>query len=417
MLKKIKLQLKDKSRQRVFIFACLFLAIILVLIMTRVWSYILLRHHTNEMAMPIVSTVAAAHVPAEEEVTLPGNVRAWHEAPIYARTDGYIKNWYVDIGDHVTAGQLLAVIETPELDAELRQAAADLNVVIAQNKLAQSTAVRWRILLKSDSVSKQETDEKVDTAHALAASVVAAQARLANLQERVSFERVVSPFTGTISARATDIGALINAGSNPTAKPLFRIVQTDPLRVYVKIPQSYSSVIKPKMAVTLSFSEHPGQHFTATLLKTAGAINPITRTLLAQFVVNNKKGEILAGGYTAVHFKMPTSPLSVHIPVNTLIFRAEGLQVATLDQQNHVVLKSITISRDFGRYVEVQSGITPGEQIILNPSDSIDNGEPVRLSAASAHQIEKLPEPPQEISMIFNLEKAVGAVVGFNCFF
>ena len=267
---------------------------------------------------------------------------------------------------------------------------------MAQNKLAQSTAARWVDLLKSDSVSKQETDEKVDTAHALQASVTAAKAKLAHLQELVGFERIIAPFDGTISARATDIGALINAGSNPNAKPLFRIVQTNPLRVYVKIPQAYSSIIKPNMVVSLHFAEHPGVSFPAKLLQTAGAMNPISRTLLAQFVVNNKQNELLAGGYTSVHFKMPTSLQTIRLPVNTLLFRAQGLQVATLDKNNQVVLKSITISRDFGHYVEIRSGIKPGERIILNPSDSIFNGEKVRPNVPSSNDLKKPLNPSQK---------------------
>jgi RND family efflux transporter MFP subunit len=389
MLKKIKSKINTKSRQRMFIFLCVIVIVFLMIIASRIWSAIALHYQTNKRAIPIVATITAASAPSDEDVILPGNVEAWHEAPVYARTNGYIKKWYVDIGAQVKEGELLAVIETPELDAQLRQAEANLNVVLAQNKLAQSTAARWLDLLKSDSVSKQETDEKVNSAHALEASVIAAKANLVRLQELVGFERIIAPFAGTISARATDIGALINAGNNQSDKPLFRIVQTNPLRVYVKIPQSYASVIKPNMVVTLQFPEHPGQSFPAKLLKTAGAIDPTSRTLLAQFIVDNKNGELIPGSYTEVHFKMPTSAQMIRLPVNTLIFRAEGLQVATLDQNNEVVLKSITVNRDFGSFVEVRSGIKLGEHIIINPPDSIFNGEKVQVNVSTSKNTQR----------------------------
>ena len=384
MLKYVKAQLQNKSHRRFFVIISAVLLVVLILVMIRILDAILLRSYTNKQTIRIVSVITATRGPHHENVVLPGNVQAWHEAPIYARTNGYVKNWFVDIGDKVVAGQRLATIETPELDAQLRQAEADLNVVIANNKLAQSTAIRWIALLKTDSVSKQETDEKVDGARALAASVVAARANRDRLRDLVSFESVTAPFTGTISARATDIGALINAGSNPDAKPLFRIVQRDPLRIYVKIPQNYASRINPKMTVSLRFAEHPGQQFTAKLFQTADAIEPIPRTLLAQFVMNNKQGKILPGGYTEVHFNMPIFPESIRLPVNTLLFRAEGSQIASLNTNNRVMLKPVTISRDFGQEVEILDGIKPGEQIILNPPDSIMNGEQVQPSIASA---------------------------------
>ena len=368
-----------KARPRVFIIVSLILASIVVLFISRLWAAIVLSYTTNQASVTVVSTIIAKSAPAEEALVLPGNVWPWHEAPIYARTSGYIKKWYVDIGDKVKEGQLLATIETPELDAQLRQAEADLDVVTANNTLAQSTAVRWVALLKTDSVSKQETDEKVNSANALAASVIAARANRDRLRELVSFERVTAPFSGTISARSTDIGALINAGSSPNAKPLFNIVQENPLRIYVKIPQNYAYRIKPKMKVSLKFAERPGQQFTATLLQTANAINPTTRTLLAQFVMNNQDRKIMPGGYAEVHFEMPSMTHAVRLPVNTLLFRAEGLQVATLNKEHHVVLKSVTISRDFGREVQINSGIQPGEQIILNPPDSIVDGETVKV--------------------------------------
>ena len=234
--------------------------------------------------------------------------------------------------------------------------------MIAKNVLAQITANRWVHLVKTDSVSKQARDNKVYEAEALAAAVVEARANRDRLLELVSFERVIAPFTGTISLRQTDIGALINIGSDPAqAQPLFKIVQSDRLRLYVNIPETYSSKIKPNMAVDLVFAEHPGQHFLARLLKTAAAIDPITLTLQAEFVVQNKRGILLPGSYTTVEFLLATSADSVILPINTLIFRAQGLQVAIVEKDNHVTLKNISIAVDSGSHVQVDSGIKPGD--------------------------------------------------------
>lgn len=354
------------------------LCIFLILALTRIYAAILLRYKTNTQAEPVVATIQAATAQSTEEITLPGTIKAWHEAPVYARVDGYIKQWYVDIGDKVKTGDLLAVIDAPELDAQFRQAEADLTVALANNQLAQITAKRWSHLLKTDSVSKQETDEKVDSARAQAAVVLSRRANRDRLHDLVGFERIIAPFPGIISSRRTDIGALINAGSNPNAFPLFRVAQHNPLRMYVKIPENYSSRIKPNLAVKLAFAEFPGQLFNAKLFQTAEAINPVTRTLLAQFTIQNNNNQLMPGGYTQVHIKMPSAVHAVRLPVNVLLFRAQGLQVATLNPHQQVVLKSISIARDFGNEVEIDSGIEPGERVIINPSDSIFNGQKVR---------------------------------------
>ncbi|MFI4918989.1 MAG: efflux RND transporter periplasmic adaptor subunit [Legionellales bacterium] len=375
MLKKIRAQKKPKH------LIVIIVLVFIILAASRIWTAIVLRYQTDAAAVPVVATVKASAVPVQEQVMLPGTIKPWHGAPVYARVDGYLKQWLVDIGDKVKKGDLLAVIEAPELDAQLRQAEADLKVAIANNQLAQVTAQRWIHLLKTDSVSKQETDEKVDAARALAATVLATQANRDRLHDLVGFERITAPFSGTISDRQTDIGALINAGSSSTsARPLFRMVQHNPLRLYVKIPQTYSSRMQANMQVSLMFSEYPGLVFQGKLLQTAHAIDPKTRTLLAQFVVNNEKEQLLPGGYTQVTINMPSLPHAVYLPVNTLLFRAQGLQVATLNKNNDVVLKSITIALDFGSQVEIGSGIKPGEQVIINPTDSIYNGQHVRLT-------------------------------------
>ncbi|MBA4695971.1 MAG: efflux RND transporter periplasmic adaptor subunit [Legionella sp.] len=340
-----------------------------------------LKRTTNEQAVPVVKTFVASRGPLSEEVILPGNVEAWHEATLYARTNGYVKQWYVDIGSRVKEGDLLAEIESPEIDAQLRQAEADVNIALANEELAVITAKRWQHLLKTNSVSQQETDEKVSTLKARTAAVIAAKANRDRLRELVSFERIIAPFDGVISLRSTDIGVLINAGSSASVRAMFRLVQTQPLRIYVQIPQTYADQIQPKMSVTLYFAEHPGKYYTAKLYKTADAIDTATRTLQAQFFADNPEGELLPGGYTEVHFKMPLSQSFIRLPVNALLFRSEGLQVGTVDENNTVVLKSIHVRRDFGTEVEVDAGLKVGETIILNPPDSLSTGQKVRLAS------------------------------------
>ena len=337
------------------------------------------REATEDNAVPTVVVMKAAQGPASEEIVLPGTVQAWHEAPIYARTSGYLKGWKTDIGTPVKTGDLIAEIDTPEVDAQLHQAEADLGTAQANQKLAQSTADRWTALLKTNSVSKQDADEKVSAAAAGSATVAAAQANVDRLQQLESFKQVVAPFDGIITARNTDVGALINAGSSGNGPELFHIAETDKLRVYVQVPEPYVPQITPDLVAELHFAEHLGEVFPAKLARTADALDPASRTLLIELEVDNAKGELMPGGYTDVHFKLAAAANTVRLPVNTLIFRAEGMQVATIDADGHALLKPIKISRDFGNTVEVQSGITPGETIIVNPPDSLATGQPVRI--------------------------------------
>lgn len=370
----------SKFSRNIIIAICLILLLAFIIIFFRVQAKMKLRATTNAQAIPVVATLITKPGPSSEEIILPATVQAWHDATIYARINGYIKKWYVDIGSHVKAGDLLAEIEAPEVDAQLHQAEADLNTAIANEDLALITAKRWVNLLKSDSVSKQETDEKVSNEKATAALMVAAQANRDRLRELVAYERVIAPFDGTISLRAIDIGSLINAGSGSNNFPLFHIVQSDPLRIYVQIPQTYVSNIKPDMVVSMHFSEYPGKSFPAKLYQTADAIDVASRTLQAQFWANNPKKELLPGGYTEMHFNMPLSPKLIRLPVNTLLFRAENLQVGVVDSNNKVSLRTITISRDFGNEVEISTGIKAGERVILNPPDALFEGQEVRLA-------------------------------------
>jgi RND family efflux transporter MFP subunit len=388
MIPKKRLNLSETSLRYVKIGACIAAVFLLIGISFRIIAEIHLRRNTEKDAVLKVAVIKADNEPATEEIVLPGNVLAWHESTIYARTNGYIKKWDVDIGAHVKTGDLLAEIESPEVDAQLRRAEADLITAQANNSLAQTTAVRWKKLLVTDSVSKQETDEKIQGAAATAALVNAAQANVDHLRELVSFERVLAPYDGIITSRTTDIGSLINAGSG-TQRPLFHIAQASPLRIYVRVPQSYSSDIKPGLVTELYFAEHPGVKFKATLLDTAQAINPVSRTLLVQFKAENKDDVLLPGGYTEVHLILPTQSGAVLLPVNALLFRAQGLQVATVNKDNKVLLKKITISRDYGDVVEVSTGVNKGDTIILNPSDSIINGEKVQIVSVVTDKVKK----------------------------
>ncbi len=369
--------------RRVRLLLIILFVIALLGIFYRIVEYIILKHATNQQAVLNVAVVKAAREPSSREIILPGSVWAWHEATIYARTSGYVIEWKVDIGAHVKTGDLLAVIATPEVDAQLRQTEADLKTAEANYALAQTTAVRWKNLLKTNSVSHQEAEEKIADEKAKAAIVASTRANRDRLRDLASFERVIAPFDGVIMSRTTDIGRLINAGNGTV--PLFRLVQTDKLRVYVKVPQYYSAAILPGLTAQLYFTEHPGKSYPAKLLDTAKAIDYKTRTLLVQFEMDNPTGELLSGSYTEAHLMIPASQTAVRLPVNTLIFRAQGLQVATLDADNKVILKPITLGHDYGQSVEVATGLTVGEVVIINPPDSIYAGEAVHVVPAAGN--------------------------------
>jgi RND family efflux transporter MFP subunit len=356
-------------------------AIVVAGILPRIQARNTLARETAEMAIPTVSVVQPQRAAPSQEVVLPANVQAYIDAPIYARTNGYLKRWYADIGAHVKVGQLLAEIETPEVDEQLRQARADLGTAQANLNLAQITAERYTGLLKSDSVSKQEADNAEGDYAAKKASLQSAQANVKRLEQLESFSRIYAPFTGVISARNTDIGALIDSGSSGgTRTELFHVVQADKLRVYVNVPQAYSQAAKPGMTADLTLDEFPGRRFQGTLVRTANAIDPSTRTLLAEIEVNNPTGVLLAGAYAQVHLKLPTPATSFTLPVNALIFRRDGLRVAVVPDGHHVQMKPITMGRDFGTAVEVVAGLNPDDQVVVNPPDSIGSGEEVRVT-------------------------------------
>lgn len=365
------------------VWGLLILFIIAVMGITyRLVEYMILKKNTNQQSILSVAIMTAKEEPPHEKIVLPGNVLAWHETTIYARTNGYLINWYVDIGARVKKDDLLAEISTPEVDSQLRQTEAQLKTAEANYQLAKITAARWTHLWKTKSVSKQETDEKVSNEKAQAAIVAATIANRDRLRDLVSYEKVIAPFDGIIMSRTTDIGRLINAGNNGRM-PLFKIVQSNPLRIYVRVPQIYSTRIREGLVGHLHFFQHPGKTYQAKLLDTAKAIDAITRTLLIQLEVDNSEYELYPGSYTEVHLKIPSQKKTVIIPVNTLIFQAPGLQVAVVKNNNQVWLQSIKIGRDFGNRVEVIEGLKPGERIILNPPDDLISGQTVRLVSSA----------------------------------
>ena len=328
-----------------------------------------------------ITTVAVVHPTADapaDELILPGTAQAFTDSPIYARASGYLRRWYVDIGGEVTQGQLLAEIETPELHQQLHQARADLDTARANLELARTTAARWQSLLKTESVSQQETDEKVGDHAAKSATVEAHAANVRRLEDLLGFQKVYAPFDGVITRRNTDIGALIDAGANAPSRELFRLAAIHQLRVFVSVPQVYAQTARPGTTATITLDEMPGKIFKGTLTRTANAIDPSARTLLVEVDVANPDGELLPGAYLVVRLRVDRAIKAVTIPANTLLFRAEGLRVGVV-KNGRAELVAVKIGRDYGRAVEIVSGLTPADAVILDPPDSLVSGTPVRL--------------------------------------
>ncbi len=342
-----------------------------------------LKDVTETAAIPLVGVVSPKVGSNTSDLVLPGTVQAVIDAPIYARTNGYLRSLKVDIGAQVHRGQVLAEIDTPEVNEQLRQAQADLNTAKANQAIAQSTAQRWAGLVATDSVSRQENDEKLADAKAKDALVAAAAANVARLRETQRFNQVIAPFDGIISARKTDVGALINAGSGQGVE-LFHMVDRSVLRIYVQVPQTYAASVSVGQVAQLKFAQFPGRSFPAKLVRTADAIDPQARTLLVEFQLDNSKGDLLPGSYTEVHFTTPLAAVNQRLPVNALIFRGDGVQVAKLGPDNTAAIVPVILGRDMGTEVEITDGIKPDDKIILNPPDSLLNGQKVRLAAAPA---------------------------------
>lgn len=342
-----------------------------------------LEHQTLHDSIPTVAVVHPQLTSGAEEVVLPGNMQAFIDTPIWARASGYLKAWHADIGAHVKQGQLLAEIESPETDQQLQQAKEQLNTTQANLKLSQITADRYTNLFKTDSVAKQDVDNAVQDEEAKAATVKSAQANVTRLQQLVSYEKVYAPFDGVITARNVDVGALVDADTNTAGKELFHLASTNTLRLYVNVPEVYSRSAKPGVNAYLTLTEFPGREFRGTIVRNADAIDPNSRTLLVEVDVPNPGGELLPGSYVSVHFKMPSKIQAAVIPANALLFRSEGLRVATV-RDGRTVLQPVLLGRDFGDTVEVVSGITPKDSVIVNPTDSIVSGQQVNVTTSNA---------------------------------
>jgi RND family efflux transporter MFP subunit len=372
-------ELPNATRHKFLRFCIIVFLIALIGISYRIYQGIRLNINTQQLATLKVAVTTPLHGPINEELMMPGTVEAWHKAVIYARSPGFIETWYTDIGAHVKTGDLLALIDAPEIQAELLQAEANLATAEANNIIAQITDKRWKVLLKTDSVSQQEADEKAAAALEAEAIVRSNRANVQRLRNIVDYQSVVAPFDGIITARYIDVGSLINNGGGALDPALFEIVQSDKLRVYVRVPQFYATRLTKDMQVKLYFTEHPGKIYDAKLISTSEAINEPVRTLLAEFMMDNSNYEILPGSYVEAHFFMPVPDYLIRIPINSILFRAENLQVAIIDKDNKVKLKKITVQRDFGDELEIKSGLSIDDMIILNPMDSIFNGQAVEI--------------------------------------
>lgn len=339
-----------------------------------------LEETTTHDAVLSVSTVHPTDLGTASEIALPGNTQAFNDTPIYSRTSGYLKQWFTDIGARVHKGQLMAVIETPEVDQQLQVAQAQVKSAQADLALANTTSERYQNLLKQDSVSKQETDVAVSGAAARQAALEAAQANVRRLQELQSFERVYAPFDGVVTARNTDIGNLIDAGGGASQpRDLFRIGSIDRLRVFVAVPEIYAPDIHDGETATLTLDEYPGQTFTGTVARNSSSIDPNSRTLNVEVDVPNPQRKLLPGAYTFVHFKLPQATDLLSVPANALLFRAQGTQVAIV-RNGHVHLQHVTIAKDDGSTLKIGTGLKASDNVILNPADSLAEGQPVRTA-------------------------------------
>ena len=341
-----------------------------------------LKTWTNAQVIPTVNVIHPVSAANGPTLDLPSHLEAYSRAPLFARVSGYLKSWNVDIGAPVKSGQLLAVIESPELDQQLLQARADLTSAQANAALAGTTAKRWQALLGTDSVAQQEVDERTGDYTAKKAAVAAAQANVDRLLATKGFERILAPFDGVVTARDTDVGALINAGSGGVGQELFTVSDVKQLRVYVQVPQSYAPDVRSGTTATLSVPEYPGQHFTARVIASADSVNATSGTTLVQLLVDNANGKLLPGGFASLQFKLPVQANAVRVPASALVFDARGLTVATLGANGQVVFKKVTINRDFGDSVEIGAGLVASDRVIDTPPDGLVDGDHVQVASA-----------------------------------
>jgi RND family efflux transporter MFP subunit len=363
---------------------------LLVGLLPRLQARDALKRESQALNIPTVSVIQPKPSAAAQELILPGNVEAYTDTPVYARINGYLRRWTVDIGARVKKGQLLAEIETPEVDAQLQQAHADLATAQANYEQAKKTAERWQELVRLNFVSKEAADQTISTEKARKAEVESARANVARLERTQAFQRVYAPFDGVITARSIDIGALIDAGGGQ-GRALFRISSAGRLRVYIQVPQTYSHEVQPGLGAELTFAEFPGRRVPAKVVRNAQAIDRTLRTMTAEVEVDNRSGELLPGAYAQVHLKLKSDKPALIVPANTLLFRPEGVQVGVVGADQRVVLKTIAVGRDFGTEVEVVSGLEPTDQVIINPADSLSAGAQVRVVKAP-----ELPDKPEK---------------------
>ena len=372
-----------EKKSRLFLFL-VGIAVVLVIVgiftlLQRREQYNALAKETEKVAVPTVAVIHPAVEPAQEDLVLPSTLQAYTESPIYARTSGYLKKWYRDIGSHVRQGGLLADIETPEVDQQLSQARADLGTSQANENLSRITATRYEELIKTDGVSKQEVDNAVGDYAAKRAAAASAQANVRRLEELESFKHIYAPFGGVITRRNVDIGNLINAGNGGSAQELFVLAATDPIRTYVSVPEIYAAAVHPGLAAYLELTQFPGEKFQAKVTRTADAIDLASRTLNTEVDVPNKNGQLLPGGYAQVHLLVGVVGTRLQVPVNALLFRSEGLRAVVIDTNHKTHLQQLSIGRDYGTALEVLQGLKPDDWIVLNPPDSIEEGMQVNV--------------------------------------
>ena len=361
-------------------------AVVAVGTLTRVHAAVQLKTWTAAQAVPAVQVLQPSGQAGAQQLLLPGTVAAFYNAPIYARVNGYVKNWYRDIGDHVRAGELLAAIDTPELDQQLTQAKANLASAVAAQQLAQITANRWTKLLADDAVSLQEQQEKTGDLLSKTAAVKAAQAQVDQYEAETSFKRLVAPFAGVVTARKTDVGDLVDAGAGAPTSELFDVSDVHKLRIYVRVPQNYSAQLKTGMTAEIAVPEYPGRKFSATMIGSAGAVNDQSGTVLVQLLADNGMGEMKPGDYAEVTFALAPQAGVVTTPASALIFRRTGVEVATVGPDSRVIMRPVVIARDLGTTVEIATGVGPQDRVVDNPPDSLANGELVRVTGVEANR-------------------------------
>jgi RND family efflux transporter MFP subunit len=409
---------RAEKKSRLFL---LLIGIALVLVIVGIFTllqrreqYNALAKETEKLAVPTVAVIHPTLEPAQEDLVLPSTLQAYTESPIYARTTGYLKKWYHDIGSHVQQGELLADIDTPEIDQQLSQARADLGTMQANENLSRITATRYQELIKTDGVSKQEVDNAVGDYAARRAVVASAQANVRRLEELEAFKHIYAPFSGVITRRNVDIGNLINAGNGGSAQELFFLAATDPIRAYVSVPEVYAAAVHPGLGAFLELTQYPGQKFQAKVVRTADAIDLASRTLNTEVDVPNRSGQLLPGGYAQVHLLVGVTGTRLQVPVNALLFRAEGLRAVLVDANHKTHLQQLAIGRDYGTALEVLQGLRADDWIVLNPPDSLDEGMQVNVKEAPQKAGPSAPgnspaPPPGNVSPTTNGRSPQGA--------